>query len=657
MMSRLSSASASTALLSLLLSSTAAQASGVSPYLPMGLSPSMERNIEQVMILAGEPVIRRPIPAAVVLDALPKACALDRVLCQRVQGFLQRYTRYAGVTQLSAEAALHDGDSITTIPNSHGRQSDSSWQVAASAFYLPNDHLLLNIGGIAYDDRAVATGSYLTTGFDFAQIDAGYRDHWLSPLTDSSLLISDEATTMPSITISNHRPLTRLGFSYEVFVAEMSPQTNIQNNGSYTSGHPTIAGLQAAILPGAGYALAFNRLVQYGGGERSGGGVSGFVDALFNPSINEHVNTSTEEEFGNQQASITSTMAFPGKLPFAVRFEYAGEDHSYADNYRLGATAFSLGIDLPLLGPRGDLSYETSEWQGAWYVHHLYPLGMTHEGQVLGHWSGDQRQFGDAPWGRSQMLRAGWRTLRGNYWQLRYRTLSYEPLSSVDYEPLHQLELQYATQWRRHDLQLAASGGKDAFGDSFARASVFFDLATSDVARMSDVAASARDPDSSIEVFIDAGANYSELQLVPGVDQPDVSSPREAALHVAVGARRRLGDHVDLGVRLEYDQVAEDTLWSARLIDYRYRFNRRLALSLFGGAGRYADGLPAYGYFGGVGVQYLGIARNWDLGLDYRQHNKLGREKLLPEDPPSTPDRTRLFYDVNSFTLYLSRRL
>mgnify|MGYP000222752516 CR=1 FL=1 len=35
-----------------------------------------------------------------------------------------------------------------------------------------------------------------------------------------------------------------------------------------------------------------------------------------------------------------------------VRLEFAGEDNSYGGNYRLGDTALSLGVDIPLLGER-----------------------------------------------------------------------------------------------------------------------------------------------------------------------------------------------------------------------------------------------------------------------------------------------------------------
>ena len=66
-------------------------ARGPSPYLPLDLAPSLERQIERVLMLAGKPVMRRPIAAAIVLDALPTACERDRAVCEEVRRYLDRY--------------------------------------------------------------------------------------------------------------------------------------------------------------------------------------------------------------------------------------------------------------------------------------------------------------------------------------------------------------------------------------------------------------------------------------------------------------------------------------------------------------------------------------------------------------------------------------
>jgi hypothetical protein len=83
---------------------------------------------------------------------------------------------------------------------------------------------------------------------------------------------------------------------------------------------------------------------------------------------------------------------------------------------------------------------------------------------------------------------------------------------------------------------------------------------------------------------------------------------------------------------------------------------RKLGISGFFGAGRYDIGLPAYGYYFGGGLQYMDLFRGWDLGLDYRYHEKLTRDKVLPSDPPVTLQLPRRVFDIRGLSLYLSRR-
>jgi hypothetical protein len=123
-----------------------------------------------------------------------------------------------------------------------------------------------------------------------------------------------------------------------------------------------------------------------------------------------------------------------------------------------------------------------------------------------------------------------------------------------------------------------------------------------------------------------------------------------------LGARRSVSSHSDFGVRVELDRLDDHNMISVRALDYRYRFSRKLAFGAFFGAARYDFGLPAYGYYWGIGAQVMDLLPGWDLSLDARQHEKIGRDKTLPDDPLATPDRTRLFFDADGLTLYLSRR-
>src|SRR5579862_2473861 len=98
---------------------------GVTPYLPLNLEPEIESQIERVLILADRPVMTRPIPAATVLDALPKACAIDAILCKHVERYLARYMDNWGISSASLEGAASSGAGGATVdPNRYGMRED-----------------------------------------------------------------------------------------------------------------------------------------------------------------------------------------------------------------------------------------------------------------------------------------------------------------------------------------------------------------------------------------------------------------------------------------------------------------------------------------------------------------------------------------------------
>lgn len=636
-----------------------AHSRGVSPYLPLNLAPGIERDISQVMLLAGKSNLRRPLAAAVVQDALSVACVKDAVLCDRVTSYLASYMADAGITQLTLSAAIGDSASAAALPNQHGMPATSNWNVAGIGYYQPSDYLLLGVGGVGYQDNFTPTGTMLSAGFDIAQLDIGYRDHWWSPMSDSSMLISTQAPTMPSITLSNYRLLTQFGFGYEVFLAQMSRQENISYFDATTSGSPKLTGIHLSLEPAVGYSLGVNRLIQYGGGARGGQGVSGFLDALLKNSNQPDV-TNQSEEFGNSVASITSSTVFPAAIPFAINFEYAGEDNAYKGPYRLGDTAVSIGLEFPKLGRSFDATVEVSEWQNGWYIHHLYPDGLTNKDRVIGHWFGDQRQFGDALGGNSQMMRLGWRASSNDYWQVILRRLRNDSrwvpfgITPVSYETMHEAQLSYFTKWKGHEIDSDLSVGRDVFGKSFIRLSGAVDLVQS-MPRNRRTGVDIDTESDSVSLFIDAGVHRTTLTKIFFSRELHQALPAESGVHVGLGARRSVSEHSDLGVRAELDRVDGSSLLSLRLLDYRYRFSSHIAVNGFFGVGRYQLELPAHGYYMGAGAQYMNVMPGWDMSLDYRHYEKMGRDKVLVNDPPIIFNTPRLYLDANGVSLYATR--
>lgn len=453
------------------LATSSAGARGVSPYLPLGLSPEIERAVERVLILADKPILNRPVAAATVFDALPAACERDLVVCEQVRHYLRGLMKNAGIAHLSAAIAADSGET-TPLPNRHGMRTDSLYEVSARAYWQPGDNVLINAGFAAYEDDAVPTGSLVSVGFEYAQLDIGWRDHWLSPMTDSAMLLSTQAQKMPSVTLSNYRPLTRLNLRYELFYAQMSESDAIRFEGGITAGKPRLAGMHLSIEPVPGWSLGVNRLMQYGGGERSNDSLGDLFDALFRPTVFD--NTGSVSDFGNQLASVTSSFVMPTEVPFSVYLEYAGEDTSTNNNLRLGNVALSAGIHLPRLRGNFDLTVEVSEWQNGWYVHHIYGDGLRNEGNVLGHWGGDWRALGDGVGGMSLMTRVGWQLDRGGSVEATYRTLDNEDYTAPDYERAHSVDVRYSRRWGDDFLVGGEfNAGRDVFGEDYSRVSAF----------------------------------------------------------------------------------------------------------------------------------------------------------------------------------------
>src|ERR1700719_1836061 len=115
------------ALSAAVLAANTARADGVSAYLPLNLEPEIERQIERVLILADEPVLKRPFAVALVELALPKACEVDKNLCMRVKRYLERYSKDYALTHASLTGSVTHGGKGDVVANEHGLPVDSKW--------------------------------------------------------------------------------------------------------------------------------------------------------------------------------------------------------------------------------------------------------------------------------------------------------------------------------------------------------------------------------------------------------------------------------------------------------------------------------------------------------------------------------------------------
>jgi len=284
---------------------------------------------------------------------------------------------------------------------------------------------------------------------------------------------------------------------------------------------------------------------------------------------------------------------------------------------------------------------------------------MTNDGRVIGNWFGDQRVPQDGVGGRSGMVSLGYDAPFGGQFQVRYRTSQNDSYGGNVYKHYQDVSLGYSRPWRGVVVGGQVDAGKDVFGASFARLAGFVRYDENGGGLASTVVEALSDNDSPLipkgELFIDAGANGSRQSVdLTGVETRTTGEIKYG-YHFAVGARRAVSEHNDLGARIEVDQVQSHNLIGVRALDYRYRFNGPLALSFFMGANRYSLATVAYGIYLGAGAQWRNVLPGWDLGWDVRYADNIQRDHLLPSDPPDVGSRNDSFYNVLSTTLFISR--
>jgi hypothetical protein len=444
----------------------------------------------------------------------------------------------------------------------------------------------------------------------------------------------------------------------------------IDYNGKEVTGNPRLFGFQLSIEPFPGWSIGVNRLLQYGGGAGLPDSANFLLRDFFRPG-------GQSQNQGNQQASYVSRFIFPSKVPFAVYFQYAGENTEDGGSYLLGQAAMSAGIDFPRLGRYFDMTYEVSEWQNTWYTNVIFLNGMTTDGIVDGNWGADERQPNSGVGARSQMLRVGWEPSFGGYLEERVRTLvnqeyyavgeqrAYSPGVPYPYHHYVDFTLRYSRPLNSAVIGGELLTGQDVYGQRFSRLSAFVRYGGDARTRQDEFSADADDQvgdetgivgstAAALESFVDLGINASVVHANIEEKEPIESTNTGIDPHVAIGARRAVSASNDLGVRLEVDEVHGHNLISFRALDYRYRFDNPLAVGLFVGAARYYLATPAYSIYYGGGAQWRDVLPHWDIGLEYRHDQNLARDKLLANDPRG--NRPDDFYKIDGELLFLSRR-
>ena len=424
-----------------------------------------------------------------------------------------------------------------------------------------------------------------------------------------------------------------------------------QGTSKQSRGNPKLFGAQFSIEPFSGWSFGVNRQLQYGGG--------GLPDSPRTLARNFFIPGGKSQTQGNQEASYVTRFIYPGKTPFAVYAQYAGENTLDGGSELLGESAFTVGIDFPKLWNYFDLTYETSEWQNSWYTNNPFLDGMTNDRIVLGAWGAQERLFNDGVGARSQMLRIGWAPPFGGYLEESVRTVINQTYGNYAYRHYLDVSVRYSHPWNDVTVGGEVLGGADVFGKSFSRLSAFVRYGGDQHSREDET----NDVDPSDDTEDTQGPKYSSTRVpVPAKVRTDLekgipitNSKVLFGPHIAAGARREVSARGMIGAfASNWTRSNGHSLLGVRPIDYRHRYGETFALGLFAGVDRYDLATPAYSLYGGIGGQWRNVVPKWDLGIDFRHAQNIARNHVLPTDVQGV--RPDSFYKIESFVGYLSRR-
>ena len=463
-------------------------ASGVSPYLPLKQNPQLEQLVEKLLVVGDNAhMMSKPYKTTEVLRVLKSIEHSYPSLYQKLFNELALYKQTDAMTYAKATVAY--GNESKSIPNQRGQKVDTYLKLEAGGFANFGKYFGVSVAGIANEDNLLPTQSFVYFGNEYAQVDIGYREHWYSPLNDSAMILSTNAKTLPSISISNVKPITDFDIRYDLFYMKMKTDPAIKSGkelGLKVPGKPHLAGVHLSFAPFDGLTLGANRLLQFGGGDRSVD-LKDFAEAFFLPGNNDNVNGEELSEFGPnyEVGDQLASVSFDYKATwFELPFSFYG-DIGFEDTLGGGKknNAFNFGLYFPYLSENHSLRLENSRWQEGWYIAHLYSLGNTIDGQVLGHWAGNERGISHKPAAESQSVNWIWQYSSTQNIDTTFRRIENgleqggNGAGRIPDEPYtigFELETRYTQQLQSGYWGIELYTGKTVFDDDFFRIGAFY---------------------------------------------------------------------------------------------------------------------------------------------------------------------------------------
>ncbi|MEM5481086.1 capsule assembly Wzi family protein [Pseudoalteromonas fuliginea] len=470
-------------LVGLAISANAMAKGGVSPYLPLNQAPELEHQIQRLLAVSKNThIMSKPYKAHDIYKVLQTVRHSYPELYQTLSYQISPYVQSDAGT--FAKVTLAAGTKDKTLPNQRGQTTKTNLIVEGGAYANFGRYFGVSVAGIANEDEILPTQSFVYLGYKYAQLDIGYREHWYSPFNDSAMLLSTQAKTTPSITLSNVEPITSFNIRYDMFISKMTEQSGIRKGtikkegNIFEAGKPYLFGLQTSFAATDNLTISLSRLMQFGGGPRSVT-LKDFTEGFFKPSTRDNVRTSEQAtvdenyELGDQIGSITfayNTSIYT--LPFELYGEVALEDTLGGGDRN---NSYSLGLYLPFLNSNHSLRLEHSNWQDKWYENQIYLDGNRNSGNVIGHWAGDEHDYTDYTPAKSMSVNWHWQLSKIESLNTTIRMLKNK---RSGYKTSYELQTAYTRKLSKPIMGAKSWGaelyqGKDVYGDTFARLGVF----------------------------------------------------------------------------------------------------------------------------------------------------------------------------------------
>jgi hypothetical protein len=293
------------------------------------------------------PVSQWPLPRAAVAHALSSprehlaTNAAVKAALDRVRSRLSPSTRFAAGLTAGNAGLLRDFDTL-------GRDDIEGWARASYNSGRLSGALNVTVVGDPADDQSLRLdGSHLTASVGNWLVSANALDRWWGPAHESSLILSNNARPMPTLSLERATALPfesgwlswlgpwRLNFSLSQMESE---RIDIDR--------PLFMALRVVVMPFRDIELGFSRTAQFCGRQQACT-FSTFTDLLVG-NDNVGIDTTAEEEPGNQMAGFDIRWNSPvGNLPYAIYSQFIGEDESsYLPAKYLGQ--FGLEVWHPL---------------------------------------------------------------------------------------------------------------------------------------------------------------------------------------------------------------------------------------------------------------------------------------------------------------------